>query len=405
MEAIEESGVTIETVAEPFDRTTFEIRAVLGRIEVENIVQRMTMGREAKMRAGHHHVKAAYGYDYDFKTHRWVINEGEARWVNQIFDWYVEGMSPSKIAHRLNAACVPTKLHSRLGWAEKTVSDLVSQEYYAGRYYRNKGQHTKRPHPSEKWILTPMPAIISEDVWQVAKKRWTRNKARSPRNSRRPYLTEYILQCEECGTRFHVSGGWGGAPRLMCRRMEKYPQSTPCRLPKSVDYEKVARQLWGGIVQVVSTEEGLEAAVLANANRVKGKKEIIEQRLKELTAKRTNLELEQDRVISWARKGSITEEQLERQIKAISAESEQYSAEQNRLLADLRLVGNGDEVYRQAREFIPIMKTKINDALTEKDKRDVIDSLVRRALLDGSGNLTIEFKVPRPEMSFGYLSS
>ena len=41
----------IETVAELFDRTTFEIRAVLGRIEVENIVQRTTMGREAKMRA------------------------------------------------------------------------------------------------------------------------------------------------------------------------------------------------------------------------------------------------------------------------------------------------------------------------------------------------------------------
>ena len=167
----------------------------------------------------------------------------------------------------------------------------------------------------------------------------------------------------------------------------------------------MANQLWGGILQVVSTEGGLEAAVLANANRVKGKKEIIEQRLKELISKITNLVLEQDRVISWARKGSITEKQLEKQIKDISAESEQYSAEQNRLLADLRLIGNGDEVYQQAQEMIPVMKSRVNDALTEKAKRDVIDSLVRRVLLDGSGNLTIEFKVPRPEMCFGFLSS
>jgi hypothetical protein len=187
--------------------------------------------------------------------------------------------------------------------------------------------------------------------------------------------------------------------------MMKYPQSTPCRLPKSVDYEKVARQLWQGIARVVSSEEGLEAAVLANASRVKGQRVTIEQRLKELASKRTNLELEQDRVISWARKGNITEEQLERQIKAISAESEQYSAEQNRLLADLRLIGDGDEVYRQARELIPMMKARINDDLAEKDKRDIIDSLVRRALLNGSGDLTIEFKVPRPEMSFGFSSS
>jgi site-specific DNA recombinase len=405
MEALEETGVSIETVAEPFDRTTFEIRAALGRIEVENIVQRTAMGREAKMRAGHHHTIAAYGYDYDIRTHRWIINEDEARWVKQIFSWYVEGVSSSKIAYRLNTAGIPTKLHSRLGWAEKTISDLVCQEYYAGRCYRNKGRHGRKPHPSEKWILVEMPAIITEEVWQAAKRRRTKNKVRSPRNGRRPYLTQYILQCEECGTRFHVSGGWGGQPRLMCRRMMKYPQSTPCRLPKSVDYEKVARQLWQGIVRVVSSEEGLEAAVLANASRVKGQRVTIEQRLKELASKRTNLELEQDRVISWARKGSITEEQLERQIKAISAESEQYSAEQNRLLADLRLIGDGDEVYRQARELIPMMKARINDDLAEKDKRDIIDSLVRRALLDGSGDLTIEFKVPRPEMSFGFSSS
>lgn len=129
------------------------------------------------------------------------------------------------------------------------------------------------------------------------------------------------------------------------------------------------------------------------------------QRLKELTAKRTNLELEQDRVISWARKGSITEKQLEKQLKSISAESDQCSAEQNRLLADMRLIGNGDEVYQQAQEMIPTMKVRVNEALTERAKRDVIDSLVQRALLDASGDLTIEFKVPQPEISFGSLSS
>jgi len=357
------------------------------------------------MKAGHHHVKAPYGYDYDPQTHKWRINEPEARWVKQIFDWYVDGVPSRRIARRLNAGGVATKFNSRLGWSEKMVSELVGQEYYAGRYYRNKAMHTRKPNQPEKWILTESPAIIAEEAWQEAKRRRVKNTIRSPRNSRRLYLTDHILQCEECGTGFHVCSGWGAAPRLMCRRMERYPHLMPCRLPKSVDYRKVARQLWGGIVQVVSTEGGLEAAVTANADRVKGKREIIEQRLKELNAKGTDLELEQDRVISWARKGSITEKQLERQIKAISAESEQCSAEQNRMLADLRLVGSGDEVYRQAQEMIPAMKSRVNEALTEEAKRDVIDSLVQRALLDASGDLTIEFKVPRPEMSFSSLLS
>ena len=405
MEAIEESSVTIETVAEPFDRTTFEIRAVLGRIEVENIVQRTTMGREAKMRAGHHHVKAAYGYDYDLETHRWVINEIEARWVEQVFKWYIEGTSPNRISQRLNAEGVATKLNSRLGWAEKTVSDLVCQEYYAGRCLRNVGRHDKKRRSSEKWIHIPSPRIISDEMWEAAKARRSQNKVRSPRNTKRSYITQHVLECEECGTRFHVASGWGGVPRLMCFRMIRYPQSTPCRLPKSVEYDLVSDQLWRGIVQVVGSEEGLEAAVLANVSRVKGQKETIEQRLKEVTAKRVNFSTEQDRVISWARKGSISEGQLERQLKDITDEDEEYAAEQNRLLADLRLIGSGDEVYQQAREFIPMMKARVNDHLTEPDKLEIIDSLVRRARLDGSGDLTIEFKTPHPEMSFGYSSS
>lgn len=405
MEAIEESDVTIETVAEPFDRTTFEIRAVLGRIEVENIVQRTTMGREAKMRAGHHHVKAAYGYDYNLETKHWVINEAEARWVEQIFKWYIEGTSPNHISQRLNAEGVPTKRNSRLGWAEKTVSDLVCQECYAGRCTRNMGQRNKKRKSPEKLIQIPVSRIIPDETWELAKIRRSQNKVRSPRNTKRAYVTQHVLECEECGTRFHVSAGWGGLPRLMCFRMIRYPKLTPCRLPKTVDYTIVADQLWRGIVQVVGSDEGLEAAVLSNVRRVKGQKETIERRLKEITTKRTNFSTEKDRVISWARKGSITEDQLGHQLKDITGEDGEYIAEQNRLLADLRLVGNGDEVYHQAREYIPRMKARVNDHLIEADKLEIIDSLVHRARLDGSGDLTIEFKIPRPEPSFGYLSS
>jgi DNA invertase Pin-like site-specific DNA recombinase len=405
MEAIEESDITIETVAEPFDRTTFEIRAILGRIEVENIVQRTTMGREAKMRAGHHHVKAAYGYDYNLEIHQWVINEAEARWVEQIFKWYIEGISPNRISQKLNAEGVPTKLNSRLGWAEKTVSDLVCQEYYAGRCLRNVGRHDKKRKSPDKWIHIPAPRIISDEMWEAAKARRSQNKVRSPRNTKRVYITQHVLECEECGTRFHVAAGWGGLPRLMCFRMIRYPHSAPCRIPKSVDYGVVADQLWGGVVKVVGSEEGLEAAVLSNVNRVKGQKVTIEKRLKEVTAKRANFSTEKDRVISWARKGSISEEQMERQLRDITDEDKEYIAEQDRLLADLRLIGSGDEVYQQAQEYIPMMKSRVNDHLTESDKLEIIDSLVRRARLDGSGDLTIEFKTPRPKMSFGYLSS
>lgn len=403
MEALESTSITIETVAEPFDRTTFEIRAVLGRIEVENFVQRSLMGKEAKIRGGNHHTRAPFGYDYNRDTHRWVINESQAEWVRQIFTWYIEGLSSGNIAQRLNEAGVPTKHQSRLGWAEKTVSLLVSRECYAGTAYYNKGRRKKARDP-DKWVSMPVPPIITTEMWEAAQARRARNKQLSPRNTRAVYLTQHVLRCEECGTSFYISPGWNGRTKMMCQRMLKYPHLAPCRIPKTVRYEKVAHQLWDGIVGVIGTEAGLEAAIRSNVERVTLQRKDIEKRLRELTEKRSGLKLEQDHVITWARKGSISEEQLDRQLKAIQAEDERWAAEQDRLLADLRLLSDSEIVYQRAEHVVPGMRDRLNGELSEEEKRDIIDLLVRRALLDGDGNLTIEFKVPSPEKTFGFHS-
>ena len=51
------------------------------------------------------------------------------------------------------------------------------------------------------------------------------------------------------------------------------------------------------------------------------------------------------------------------------------------------------------------MKTRINGPLSEEDKQQIVDSLVHRALLDGAGDMFIEFKVPPPQTCFGSVSS
>jgi len=50
------------------------------------------------------------------------------------------------------------------------------------------------------------------------------------------------------------------------------------------------------------------------------------------------------------------------------------------------------------------MHERLNSSLSDKEKQEVIKLLVRRALLDREGNLTIEFRVPDPD-SFAYATS
>jgi len=403
MEALENTNVIIETVAEPFDRTTFEIRAVLGRIELENIAQRTQMGREGNIKAGNNHIRPPFGWDYDPDTKRWVKNDFEAKWVCQIFEWYIAGVSLYEIATKLNPD-VPTKNHSRLGWTAQKVSELVNSECYTGvAYYNKRRGANNKPKDKSQWIPMSVPSIISQETWQAAQAKRQSNKRFSPRNTKAVYLTQRILACGECGKSFLIHSGNGQA-RLVCRGMTLHPHLYNCRNPKAVRYQPIADRLWEGVKAVLESEGGLQAAIQSRMEYVVQRRGAIEKRLKELTHKRDNLKLEQDRVISWARQEIINEQQLKLQLSAIQAQDEQHSTEIDSLLADTRLQGDAQTIYQQARQLIPIMQERLNSSLIDSEKQDIIKLLVRRALLDGGGNLTIEFSVPAPD-SFAFATS
>ena len=402
MEAIEDTDVTIETVAELFDRTTFEIRAVVGRMELENIAQRTQMGREGSIKAGHHPPQPPYGYDYDPTAKRWRVNEAEAQWVRQIFVWYIEGVSTYDIARRLNLASVSTKHRSKNGWLVTAVSALVNAEVYTGVTYFNKRQKRSRKSDRASWLPMDVPPIITKEMWEAAQTKRKSNKKWSPRNTQKAYLTQGVLFCQECGYPFHIISGTGRSVRLVCVGMRLFPHIYHCRPNKTMTEQPLAHRLWEAVAGVVGSEAGLEAAIRSRVEYVAKERDEIEKRRRELGNKRADLKLEQDRVISWARKGHISEDQLNRQLRAIQAEDEQYATEEDGLSADLRLQEDAETVYQLATQLIPGMRDRLNNGLAENEKRDLIRLLIRRAVIDKDGNMTIELRVPAPELSFDY---
>lgn len=405
-EALENTTISIETEAEPFERTTFEVRAVVGRIEVENMAQRTQMGREGNItRLGHNHPKPPYGYDYDQQTKQWVKNEFEARWVCQIFDWYIAGVSVYEIARKLNSAGVPTKKRSQLGWTAQKISQLATCRCYTGAAYYNKRQRTTgKTKDKSKWVPMSVPTIISQETWQAAQGKRAKNKRFSTRNTQAVYLTQHILECEECGKSFLIHSG-NGQPRLVCRGMTLHSHLYHCREPKTLFYQPIADRLWQGVVGILESEGGLEAAIQSRIEYVKQRGETINRRLIELSRKLSSLEGERDIVITGFRKEFYNEESLQRQLSAIEDDRQRYTKEMDSLLADLRLQCDAQTVHQQAKELIPAMKAKLHNDLTDKEKYEIIKLLVKRALLDGMGNLTIEFRIPRPYMSFASATS
>jgi len=397
MEVIEPLGISIEAVEENLDMNYFAMLSVVGKMELDSIKARTQAGREGNIKRGNNHIRPPFGWDYDKVSKRWVVNEFEAKWVRQILDWYIAGVSIYDIARRLNNAGIPTKNHSRLGWTAQKVSELVNSEYYTGvAYYNKRRGATNKPKDKSQWIPMSVPAIISQETWQAAQAKRQSNKRFGPRNTQAVYLTQNILICEECSKSFLIHSGNGQA-RLVCRGMTLHPHLYNCRNPKSLKYQPIADRLWEGVKAVLESDGGLQAAIQSRVEYVAGKREAIERKLKELSQKTASAESEKDIVITGFRKGFYNEEELQRQLSAIKEDEQRYIAETASLLADLRLQGDSQTIYQEAKQLIPIMRQRLNGNLSNKDRQQIIKLLVRRALLNGFGDLTIEFRTPAPD--------
>jgi site-specific DNA recombinase len=406
MEAIEPLDIRIEASEETFDMNTFALLTAVGKIELDNIRKRTQMGRKYNIEHGNHHIRPPFGWDYGDINKRWAINEAEANWVRQIYNWYITGVSVSEIARRLNKSGVLTKNMSRLGWTAQRISALVNSECYKGiAYYNKRFGSTGKAKDKKDWIqMHDIPPIISHGTWLEAQSRRLNNRRFSPRNTKVVYLTQNILICEECGKSFLIHSG-KQHPRLMCRGTTLYPHIFECRKPKSLLYQPIAKRLWDAVRSLLSSEVGLQTAIDHSSKQIAGTRKEIEKTLSELNKERQCLNLERDRVITWARKGSITENELDLQLRAIQAEDEQYSTKLDKIRSDLILHTDTDTVYQQAKKLIPIIRERLNDGLSLEEKRDLIKLLVRRVLLDKNGDMTIEFKVPEPEGCFGYCTT
>ncbi|GAG17846.1 unnamed protein product, partial [marine sediment metagenome] len=203
----------LESVTEDIDKTplgeaiTF-LRGTFSQIEVEKIKERTMRGKRARAREGRMSgsFHTTYGYDYipvsQINGGRRIINETEASWVRQIFEWLVtDGLTTGIIRNRLEALGVPSKKGRH--WNKISIASILKNPAYTGKTYAFTCNMKRKPRrkPQEEWIEIPdvTPAIISQDIFEAAQKQLQVNKAKATRNKKREYLLSGHVKCHQCG--------------------------------------------------------------------------------------------------------------------------------------------------------------------------------------------------------------
>ena len=184
-------------------RMFLKIIGIFAEFERENIIERVSFGRERKVREGYTLCSSpsSYGYDRERGQRIQTINEKEAQIVREIFDMYVnQNMSLNSIVKVLNIRGIPTKKNSL--WQRRTIKDILSNCNYIGKvrhfmndnkkYFENIGLHEP---------------IISEELFYETQQLLAKSRKIHP--TKRAKECNYylgILFCIKCGRALGTHG-------------------------------------------------------------------------------------------------------------------------------------------------------------------------------------------------------
>ena len=165
------------------------------------------------------------------------IEPKEAAVVLRIFTAYAHGQALTKIVRDLNEENVPGRIRSAKGWSPATVSRILDNEKYAGRWIWNRTESRRDPRtgrrrrfekPKSEWIVREEDdlRIVPKELWETVRTRRSQTRRTWPggpgkrgfsreQGSRQAHFPTHLLSgtmaCGSCGAAIaQVSGKSGG---------------------------------------------------------------------------------------------------------------------------------------------------------------------------------------------------
>ena len=349
-----------------------------------------------------------------------VPNPETAPIVKNIFKWRADGIGPTEIANRLNKANIVTpsgykktnyssRLIDRDNWNISTVKKILCNRIYTGDLVQHT--QTKVNYKSKKkitldeklWIIVENTheALVDKETFEYVnnlRKRNTRNY--EIKTNREKRLLEGKLFCKECKNRLTV----------LYRKKQNY---------WSVNCNRYSRDpVRGRCYSHFYPYNYLEDQILEQINKS------ISKLIKELDIKELN-----DEVVKNIHKETTN---IDKIVKELQIEKEKITSRLKTLYNDRcdgvisadtykELAGESEQKLKQINENIENqnikkykMKNKVNTLPDytkkikklldlSKTKKELIDTLVDRIVIDKDRNITIYFKYDIvPEVTFKY---
>ncbi len=349
-----------------------------------------------------------------------VPNPETAPIVKNIFKWRADGIGPTEIANRLNKANIVTpsgykktnyssRLIDRDNWNISTVKKILCNRIYTGDLVQHT--QTKVNYKSKKkitldeklWIIVENTheALVDKETFEYVnnlRKRNTRNY--EIKTNREKRLLEGKLFCKECKNRLTVlyrkkQNYWS----VNCNRYSRDPIRGRCYshfYPYNYLEDQVLEQINKSISKLIRELDikELNDEVVKNIHKETTN---IDKIVKELQIEKEKITNRLKTLYNDRCDGVISADTY----KELAGESEQKLKQINENIENQNI-----KKYKMKNKVntLPDYTKKIKKLLDlSKPKKELIDTLVDRIVIDKDRNITIYFKYDIvPEVTFKY---
>jgi site-specific DNA recombinase len=398
---------------------------MLAEYERAKILERTRRGKRYAASQGAVSVLsgAPYGYRYVSKQEgagqaRYEIVAEEAQVVRQAFEWVgSERATIEEVCRRLEYAGARTRTGKTV-WNRSTVGEMLNNPAYTGaapfgrtrlgeprprlRPLRGHTGCPKRPCsilpvPTEQWILIPVPAIVSSELFAAVQEQLAENRQRvRERRVGNRYLLQGLIVCGQCGYGFHGRTVWSKVER---RKKYFYYRCNSGNGARRTGLPVCSNAVVRGecLDQAVWAEV---CALLQNPSRLAGEyqRRLEDSRadaragvLAQLQTQSQKINRSIARLIDSYAEGLIEKSEFEPRIQRFKqraaelAQQVEALAEEQALRSELQqIIGRLEEFAQQVKEGLEIAERPI--------QRDIIQALVRRIEVEAE-QVKIVFKV------------
>ena len=413
---IEITFVNRQIATSPEDQLLLQIQGVLAEYEREKIVERHRRGKLHKAQQGKVCVLsgAPYGYVYmpatDTEEARYAIHQREATVVKRVFHLLVDKQhSIGAIARLLTAEQIPTRRD--VGhWERSVVWAMLRNPAYTGsaaygktevverqrptkqardrNFYPKHVHSSTRDRPPQDWIRIPVPALISDEVFERAHQRLQENKRFSPRNNKKyEYLLSGLLRCQQCGYALYGKPTSNSKYKRLYYRCagqdgHRWKGGRVCAA-HPVRVEAVDELVWEQTCRLLQHPD----LVLKEYTRRAHKKQRQHGDVKELLAKKKREikqhELEKERLLDLYQTGHVGLPEIEPRLKSIRARIKKLHDEWALVEKEAKEEHHRLELIEQFAKFTQRMSTNLS-TLGFAERKQIVRLLVEEVMVNTS---------------------